>query len=78
MRRRAIDLWSPAIGVEGTVLVYGLGGQPVLMFPAGRGRAGDAEANGMVDAVADLVETGFVKLCCVNSYDAQSWPPAVR
>lgn len=73
MRRRAIALWSSAIGAEGTVLAYGHWGRPVLMFPAEAGRAGDAESNGMIDAVADLVEAGLVKLYCVDGYDAQSW-----
>ena len=27
----------------------------------------------MVDAVADLVDGGRVKLYCVGSYDAESW-----
>src|SRR5882757_9684597 len=73
MRRRAIDLWSPAIGASGTVLAYGHWGCPVLAFPAEAGRAGDFESNGMVEAAADLVEDGRVKLYCVDSHDAQTW-----
>jgi esterase/lipase superfamily enzyme len=73
MRRRAIDLWSPAIEASGTVLAYGHWGRPVLVFPAEAGRAGDFESNGMLDAVADLVEDGRVKMYCVDSYDSQSW-----
>ena len=47
--------------------------------PAGRwssrseqGRAWDYENNGMVGAVADLIEAGRVKLYCVDSFDDRS------
>ena len=73
MRRRAIDLWSPAIGASGTVLAYGHWGRPVLVFPTEPGQAGEFESNGMVESVVDLVEDGRVKLYCVDSHDAQSW-----
>jgi esterase/lipase superfamily enzyme len=73
MSRRVIELWAPAIGASGTVLGYGHWGRPVLVFPSEAGRAGDFESNGMVGAVADLLEQGRVKLYCVDSHDAQSW-----
>ena len=71
--RRVVDLFSPAIGASGTVIAYGHWGRPVLVFPSEAGRAGDFEANGMVDAVSDLLDAGRVKLYCVDSYDAASW-----
>lgn len=73
MQRRAAELWSPAIEAEGSLLCYGHAGTPVLVFPAEAGGAGDVEAHGLVDAVADLVEGGWVTLYCVDSYDEQSW-----
>jgi esterase/lipase superfamily enzyme len=73
MRRREIDLWSPAIGAAGSVVAYGHYGRPVLVFPHEMGQAEDFESWGMVDVVADLVDGGRVKLYCVDSYDAQSW-----
>ena len=60
--RRVVDLFSPAIGASGTVIAYGHWGRPVLVFPSEAGRAGDFEANGMVDAVADLLDAGRVAL----------------
>ena len=33
MKRRPIDLWSPAIGAAGSVVAYGHWGRPVLVFP---------------------------------------------
>ena len=55
------------------VIRYGHWGRPVLAFPAERGRAGDFQDNGMVDAMAGLIEAGRIKLYCVDSYDAASW-----
>jgi esterase/lipase superfamily enzyme len=69
----AVELWSQAIGASGTVIRYGHWGRPVLVFPSERGRAGDFEANGMVDAVGDLLAAGRLKLYCVDSYDAATW-----
>lgn len=71
--RRVVDLFSPAIGAPGTVIAHGHWGRPVLVFPTEAGRAGDVEAEGMVDAVAGLLDGGRVKLYCVSSYDAASW-----
>jgi esterase/lipase superfamily enzyme len=54
-------------------MVYGHWGRPVLVFPSEQGRAWDFENNGMVGAVADLIDGGRVKLYCVDSGDAQTW-----
>jgi len=73
MTRRALDLWSPAVGASGAVLAYGTWGRPVLVFPTEAGKATDFESNGMIEAVADLLDAGRVKLYCVDSYDGASW-----
>jgi esterase/lipase superfamily enzyme len=73
MREHRVDLYSPAIGAAGQVICYGHYGRPVLAFPSEQGKAYDFANNGMVDAVADLVEAGRVKLYCVDSYDGASW-----
>jgi len=59
-----------------TVIRYGHYGRPVVAFPSEAGRAWDFEANGMVDAVGDLVAAGRVKLFCVDSLDADTWSDA--
>jgi esterase/lipase superfamily enzyme len=67
MRREQVELGPLSL------LVYGHYGRPVLVFPSEQGRAWDFENNGMVDAVADLVAAGRVKLYCVDSADAYTW-----
>ncbi len=67
------ELYSPAIGTAGTVAVFGHYGRAVLVFPSEGGKAYDWRDNGMVGAVADLIDGGRAKLYCVDSFDATSW-----
>jgi len=67
------ELYSPAIGANGSVVAFGHYGRPVLAFPAERGRAWDWQDNGMVGAIAGLIDDGRVKLYCVDSFDSESW-----
>jgi len=66
-------LYSPAIGAEGGVIAFGHYGRPLLVFPSQQGHRWDFESNGMIGAVADLIEEGRVKIYCVDSFDAGSW-----
>src|SRR6478609_7131120 len=67
MRREHVDLGP------GVLIAYGHYGRPVLVFPSEQGRAGDFETNGMIGAVADLIDAGRVKIYCVDSADAWTW-----
>lgn len=73
MLREQAEIGAPGLDRPGTLIRYGHFGRPVLVFPSEQGRAWDYEANGMVDAVADLVEAGRVKLYCVDSFDHVTW-----
>jgi esterase/lipase superfamily enzyme len=73
MEREQVELDAPGLDRPGSLIRYGHYGRPVLVFPSEQGRAWDYENNGMVGAVADLVEAGRVKLYCVDSYDHVSW-----
>jgi esterase/lipase superfamily enzyme len=73
VRRDHLSLHSPAIGAAGDVIAYGHYGRPLLVFPSEQGRAWDFESNGMVGAIAPLIEDGRVKVYCVDSFDRASW-----
>ena len=73
MRREVTTLWSPAMGLDGHLAVYGHYGRPVLVFPSEAGGWNQYEDHGMVDAVAHLIEAGRVKLYCVDSFDEATW-----
>jgi esterase/lipase superfamily enzyme len=67
MRRDHVDLGA------GTLIAYGDYGRPMLVFPSEQGHAWDFENNGMIDAVANLIDAGRVKLYCVDSADGYTW-----
>ncbi len=73
MTRRTIELWSPAIGAAGNVVVYGDWGRPVLSFGAEASRATDFEERGMIDVVGSLLDEGRVKIYSVDTFDSQTW-----
>ena len=74
MKRHQVELpLGSGIDRGMTVITYGHWGRPVLVFPSEAGRAWDFENNGMVGAVADLIEGGRVKLYCVDTLDAETW-----
>jgi esterase/lipase superfamily enzyme len=73
MDGRHVSLWSPAIGGEGEVIVYGHWGRPLLVFPSQQGPAWQYEERGMIDAVASLIDGGRVKVYAVDSFDSGSW-----
>jgi esterase/lipase superfamily enzyme len=70
---RPIEVWSNAIGANGELVAYGHWGRPVLAFPAERGGPWEWQNRGMIDAVADLVDSGRAKLYCVDSFDSATW-----
>jgi esterase/lipase superfamily enzyme len=73
VQRDQYEIEAPGLDRPGTVIRYGYWGRPVLVFPSERGRAWDYANNGMVGAVAHLVEAGRAKLYCVDSFDHITW-----
>ncbi|GAB3571204.1 esterase family protein [Spirosoma luteolum] len=70
MLREYQKWFSPHLQRDMELLIFGHGGTPVLVFPARRGRFYDYEDWGLVDAVADKIEQGWLQLFCVDSIDA--------
>ena len=54
------------------LLVFGHSGSPVLVFPARRGRFYDYENWGLVEALSDSINRGFLQLFCVDSLDEET------
>jgi len=52
---------------------FGHFGPPLLVFPSASGMAHEWEAHGMVDALADLLEGGRLKLYCTESNVSEAW-----
>ncbi len=73
MRRRYDKIYSPAIGRDMQILAYGHYGSPVIAFPSGGGKFYDFENNGMVGAVAHLIDQGKIKLYSPEGLDDETW-----
>jgi esterase/lipase superfamily enzyme len=73
MNREYHKWYSPAIGRDMELLVFGLGGTPYLVFPTSMGRFFDYENRGMIDAIRSKCESGEVQTFCVDSVDSESW-----
>jgi esterase/lipase superfamily enzyme len=64
---------SPALGRDMDLLIFGHGGARVLVFPTSMGRFFEWEDRGMMNALAEHIENGWLQLYCVDSVDSESW-----
>ena len=55
------------------LLVFGHAGARVLVFPSSMGRFFEWEDRGMISALGEHLERGWIQLTCVDSVDADSW-----
>jgi esterase/lipase superfamily enzyme len=65
--------WSTALGRDMEALRFGDAGLPLLVFPTSMGRFYQWEDFGLVEALSDKLEAGFIQLWCVDSVDGESW-----
>ncbi|HEX2913669.1 MAG TPA: alpha/beta hydrolase-fold protein [Chloroflexia bacterium] len=73
MQREYHKWYSPSLGRDMELLIFGHAGAPVLMFPTSMGRFYECEDMGMINALADKIEAGFIQVYCVDSVDIESW-----
>ena len=64
--------FSPSLGHDMELKVYGWYGKPMLVFPAQGGRFYEYEDFKMIDAISDYIEAGKIKVYTVDSIDNQS------
>lgn len=55
------------------MLVFGQSGFPVIVFPTSRSRYFQAKDFGLINSVAELIDSGKVKIYCPDSIDDESW-----
>jgi esterase/lipase superfamily enzyme len=65
--------FSPILGHDMEMKVYGYYGKPVLVFPAQAGSFHEFEDFGMIDRLSPFIEAGQIKIFTVNSLDSQTW-----
>ena len=73
MNREYRKWWSPALGRDMELLVFGDRGAPVLVFPTSMGRFYQWEDFGIVSHMAPRIDAGWVQLWCVDSVDGESF-----
>ncbi len=65
--------YSPTLGRDMELKLYGHAGTPLLVFPTSMGRFYQYADMGMIHVVADKYERGEIQAFCVDSVDAESW-----
>lgn len=83
MNREYHSWYSPSLGRDMELLIFGHAGARVLVFPTSMGRFFQWEDSGMITALHEQLENGALQLFCVDSVDGESWyaeerPPADR
>ena len=71
---REFHRWhSPSLGRDMDMLIFGHSGAPTIVFPSSMGTFFEWEDRGMIGALAEHIERGWLQLYCVDSVDADSW-----
>lgn len=73
MKEEYIKYYSPSLGKETEMLVFGESGVPVILFPTSMGRFYQNKDFKLVDTVADKLNQGKVMIYCPDSIDEESW-----
>jgi esterase/lipase superfamily enzyme len=73
MKKHLERVQSPQLGRGVSLWSYGHWGAPLLVFPTAAGFAHEWEAQGMLEALAPLVDGGRLKLYCPESNVAEAW-----
>jgi esterase/lipase superfamily enzyme len=72
MNREYHCWYSPRLGRDMELLVFGHAGAKVLVFPTRDGRFYEYENLGIVNALAHKIQEGHLQLYCVDSIDAET------
>lgn len=73
MNREYHRWYSPSLGRDMELLIFGHAGARVLVFPTSMGRFYEWEDHGMVGALWQHLENGWLQLYCVDSVDKETW-----
>ena len=73
MQTKALTHFSPSLGKDMHMMIYGHGGVPFLAFPTQDGMCRQLEDFGLIDQIRDYIEDGRIQLFVVDTVDAESW-----
>ena len=83
MQREYHKWYSPILGKDMELLLFGTEGRPVIAFPTSFGRFYQNEDFSLVNTLAHRFDEGALQMICVDSVDTESWynrevPPSAR
>lgn len=73
MNREYHRWYSPRLRRDMELLLFGHGGEPVILLPTSCGRFYQSEDMGMLGAIQDRIDAGRYVVVCVDSVDEESW-----
>ena len=73
MKEEYIRRYSPALGMDTEMLVFGHAGTPLILFPTSMGRYYQNKDFKLIEAARWYIEAGRVKIYCPDSIDELSW-----
>ena len=73
MHREHVRWYSPRLERNMDLLVFGHAGARVIVFPSSMGKFFEWEDQGMIQALREHLERGWLQLYCVDSVDSDSW-----
>ncbi len=73
MNREYHRWYSPSLNRDMELLIFGHAGARVIVFPTSKGKFYEWEDRGMMWALRDHLENGWLQMYCVDSIDAESW-----
>jgi esterase/lipase superfamily enzyme len=73
MQRDRFDWHSHRLPSHARVVRWGHWGTPVLLFPSAGGDCEEPERQGLIGALAGLIDAGRIKVYCVDSVAGQHW-----
>lgn len=73
MQREITSWYSPALGQEMPIAVYGHYGFAVLLIPTAAADFLEYERFQMIDALQPVIDSGKIKLFSINSINNESW-----
>ena len=78
MNREHHRWYSPSLGRDMDLLVFGHAGARLLVFPTSKGKFYEWEDRGMMQAMGESIENGWLQVFCVDSVDEESWYAALE
>lgn len=73
MNREYHCWYSPSLNRDMELLVFGHAGARALVFPTSQGKFYEWEDRGMIAALGEQIDNGWLHMFCVDSIDAESW-----